>query len=73
MAGHSLGGASALTTMLADRRVLAGVNMDGMFHPALQTQMDRRFLMLGAQQHGQPGIDKSWDETWNISPAERAG
>ncbi|MGW1975578.1 alpha/beta hydrolase family protein [Streptomyces sp. NPDC001889] len=31
MAGHSIGGASAATAMAADRRVDAGINMDGSF------------------------------------------
>ncbi|XER99779.1 hypothetical protein HEP87_56525 [Streptomyces sp. S1D4-11] len=49
MAGHSLGGAAAAATMIADPRVLAGVNMDGAFHPApMPGQINRPFLMLGA-------------------------
>lgn len=31
MAGHSIGGASAATTMAGDQRVRAGANMDGSF------------------------------------------
>jgi dienelactone hydrolase len=65
VAGHSLGGAAAATTMLADRRVDAGANLDGSFQPALETDLARPFLMLGAgTQHGLPGQDPSWDETW---------
>lgn len=29
MAGHSIGGASALAAMTSDRRIRAGVNLDG--------------------------------------------
>lgn len=64
MAGHSLGGASTLAAMRADRRVRAGVNLDGPFLPALDTAMTRPFLMLGAEAHGRPGADPSWSRTW---------
>ncbi|HLL64447.1 MAG TPA: hydrolase [Micromonosporaceae bacterium] len=64
MAGHSLGGASAATTMVADHRVDAGVNMDGTFFAPV-TRLDRPFLMLGAEGHGEPGNDRTWDETWS--------
>lgn len=63
MAGHSLGGASAATTMTVDRRVDAGVNMDGTFFTPVDG-LDRPFLMLGAEGHGEPGNDASWDRTW---------
>lgn len=62
--GHSLGGAAAATTMLADSRVDAGVNMDGSFQPVLAQDLARPFLMLGAGTHGVPGADPSWDGTW---------
>jgi pimeloyl-ACP methyl ester carboxylesterase len=65
VAGHSLGGAAAATTMLADQRVDAGVNLDGSFQPALETDLARPFLVFGAgAQHGLPGQDPTWDETW---------
>ncbi|MEU9130355.1 alpha/beta hydrolase [Kitasatospora sp. NPDC048540] len=64
MAGHSLGGAAAAATMIADPRVRAGVNMDGSFHPdPMPGQINRPFLMLGA-----PPSDHSaggeWEQTW---------
>lgn len=64
VAGHSMGGAAAATTMLADPRVDAGVNLDGSFQPGLETDLARPFLMVGAGPHGAPGTDPSWDETW---------
>ncbi|OIV38225.1 alpha/beta hydrolase [Mangrovactinospora gilvigrisea] len=66
MAGHSLGGAAAATTMVADRRVRAGVNMDGAFHPALMPgQINRPFLMLGAAvDHPVGGDDTTWQQSW---------
>ena len=62
--GHSIGGSSAAETMLRDRRVDAGINMDGTFFPPVTTGLNRPFLMLGAERHGEPGTDLSWDVTW---------
>ncbi|WP_433177495.1 alpha/beta hydrolase family protein [Actinoallomurus sp. CA-150999] len=67
MAGHSLGGAAAATTMIADPRVRAGVNMDGTFHPAPRPgQINRPFLMLGAAVNHAPGGDDYtvWEQAW---------
>ncbi|MER5642140.1 alpha/beta hydrolase [Kitasatospora sp. NPDC002227] len=59
MAGHSLGGAAAAATMIADPRVLAGVNMDGTFHPVpMPGQIDRPFLMLGT------AANTDWERPW---------
>ncbi|MFJ9108725.1 alpha/beta hydrolase family protein [Streptomyces sp. NPDC102283] len=68
MAGHSIGGNAAASTMAADRRVDAGVNMDGMFFdPAPVRGLDGRpFLMLGTDPgHGPGGGDTSWDDAWD--------
>ncbi|MGV9776539.1 alpha/beta hydrolase family protein [Streptosporangium sp. NPDC003464] len=62
MAGHSLGGDAAAATMAADRRVRAGVNLDGTFHPA--PALHRPFLLLGSQADHVPGKDHTWDEGW---------
>lgn len=66
MAGHSLGGAAAAATMIADPRVRAGVNMDGSFHPApIPGQINRPFLMLGtAANHPAGGHDTTWEQAW---------
>jgi predicted dienelactone hydrolase len=61
--GHSIGGAAAATTMLADPRVDAGVNLDGSFQPALTQDLPRPFLMLGAENAG-PGQRADWEQTW---------
>ncbi|MGW4518227.1 alpha/beta hydrolase family protein [Streptomyces sp. NPDC004393] len=69
MAGHSLGGAAAATTMIADPRVRAGVNMDGTFHPApMPGQINRPFLMLGAAVNHAPGGDDYtvWEQSWAV-------
>ncbi|MFJ5829270.1 alpha/beta hydrolase family protein [Streptomyces sp. NPDC093089] len=68
MAGHSIGGASAATAMVADPRVDAGVNMDGAFWEDLPVEglRGRPFMMLGThdETHLPGGTDTSWDRTW---------
>ncbi|MEV0585513.1 alpha/beta hydrolase [Nonomuraea sp. NPDC050310] len=64
MAGHSIGGASALPAMLADARVKAGINMDGRQSPALTVPFDRPFMLLGGEQ-SVPGGDIGWGPTWD--------
>lgn len=68
MAGHSIGGASAATAMVADRRIDAGINMDGAFWDRLPAEglRGRPFMMLGTDDamHRPGGTDTSWDRTW---------
>ncbi|MFI8961592.1 alpha/beta hydrolase family protein [Streptomyces sp. NPDC053493] len=68
MAGHSIGGASAATAMVADRRIDAGVNMDGAFWDTLPAGGlgGRPFLFLGTddEMHRPGGQDPTWDTTW---------
>jgi predicted dienelactone hydrolase len=61
--GHSIGGAAAATTMLADPRVVAGVNLDGSFRPALTQDLSRPFLLVSAEDRV-PGTRPDWDQTW---------
>lgn len=62
MAGHSAGGAAALSTMLADSRVDAGVDMDGTTYDQLPGGgLARPFLFLGTQAEHSPGQDSTWD------------
>lgn len=65
MAGHSIGGASAIAAMAADPRIRAGVNMDGgNATPVPATGLGgRSFLLLGAQERG-PGGNATWDRDW---------
>ncbi|MEU8706062.1 alpha/beta hydrolase [Streptomyces sp. NPDC048565] len=66
-AGHSIGGSASASTMLADSRVDAGINMDGtFFEPVPASGLDERpFLMLGTDADHAPGsLDTSWDEGW---------
>ncbi|MFE2410930.1 alpha/beta hydrolase family protein [Kitasatospora sp. NPDC059408] len=66
MAGHSIGGAAAAATMIADPRVRAGVNMDGKFYPVpVPGRINRPFLMLGeTDTHVADGFDTTWGQTW---------
>jgi dienelactone hydrolase len=66
MAGHSIGGAAAAATMIADPRVRAGVNKDGKFYPApMPGQINRPLLLLGvADSHSPGGSDTTWGQTW---------
>lgn len=75
--GHSAGGVTATRVMRADRRILAGANLDGFFefgdnHPELG--VDRPFLLMGAAAHPeQPPLfgkvrthlsDPGWASFW---------
>jgi dienelactone hydrolase len=68
MAGHSLGGAAAIPAMLADSRVLAGINMDGSLHvPVPDAGLSRPFLFLGKESNYTPGSGgsvESWERDW---------
>ncbi|MGI5423514.1 alpha/beta hydrolase family protein [Streptomyces sp. CA-179760] len=67
IAGHSIGGAAAAATMATDRRVRAGVDLDGDFflHPAATGLGRRPFMMLGAESTHSPGSEKTdWPEAW---------
>ncbi|GAA3135527.1 lipase [Streptosporangium carneum] len=67
MAGHSIGGDSAARTMAADRRVRAGVNMDGTFFAPVPASGlgGRPFMMLGTETLHRPGgEDTTWDRDW---------
>ena len=56
MAGHSLGGAAAIATLLADSRVRAGIDMDGATHaPIPDHGLSRPFMFLGKQSNYTPG------------------
>ncbi|MGI5489131.1 alpha/beta hydrolase family protein [Microtetraspora malaysiensis] len=62
MAGHSFGGDASAATIAVDKRVRAGVNLDGTFHPAVT--LDRPFLLMGSQADHIPGRDDTWDDSW---------
>ncbi len=70
MAGHSAGGSATATAMAADRRIKAGVNVDGPFFGTVS--LDRPILLL-ASPIGEKYYSPTWDETWPrlTGPKER--
>lgn len=66
MAGHSIGGDATSTTLRTDRRVRAGVNLDGTINtPLTASGLHRPFLLLGAESIHKPGSsDPTWQAAW---------
>ena len=68
MAGHSIGGAAAIAAMVADSRIRAGIDMDGMVPtPIPDGGLSRPFLFLGKQANYTPGGEGSvttWERDW---------
>ncbi|MCE0447243.1 hypothetical protein LT493_31765 [Streptomyces tricolor] len=73
MYGHSAGGITAAETMRADRRIDAGINMDGTlqyssteFLPVALEGLDRPFMLMGKA--NQTHLNKpSWQSFWDRS------
>ncbi|HEY8981373.1 MAG TPA: alpha/beta hydrolase [Streptomyces sp.] len=65
VAGHSVGGATAVPAMAADPRFRAGANLDGgFFSPVPPSGLGARpFLMLGTHSTHHPG-NETWDLAW---------
>ncbi|GAA0629790.1 hypothetical protein GCM10010174_57690 [Kutzneria viridogrisea] len=61
--GHSLGGATAAAAIRADRRLRAGVNLDGSLLPPVTAGTERPFLLFGSDP-GPGSEDPSWDQFW---------
>ena len=67
MAGHSIGGASAIAAMLNDSRVRAGVNMGGTTYARIpKGGFSRPFLFLGSAQRVPGERDNSWSRDWRL-------
>ncbi|MFG3436172.1 alpha/beta hydrolase family protein [Nonomuraea sp. NPDC047897] len=65
MAGFSLGGNTVSQVMAADRRVRAGVNLDGTVMPEVPAEPVRRpYLMVGTERNHTPAGDGSWKTFW---------
>ncbi|WP_194917367.1 alpha/beta hydrolase family protein [Catenulispora rubra] len=63
--GHSMGGATSAWAMLDDRRIRAGINLDGsLYGPVLNAGLDRPFLFMCSQLHDLTD-DPSWAQTWS--------
>jgi hypothetical protein len=65
MAGHSIGGDSAAAAMGADRRIRAGINMDGTINTPI-AGLSRPFLLMGTVATHTPDstVDASWQQEW---------
>jgi hypothetical protein len=70
MAGHSIGGAAAISAMLADSRIRAGIDMDGSTHARIPDHgLSRPFLFLGKESPGTPGKKSAvstWERDWML-------
>ncbi|MEU8858228.1 alpha/beta hydrolase [Streptomyces sp. NPDC088922] len=69
VAGHSVGGASALPSLLADSRIRAGIDIDGTTQvPVPDSGLSRPFLFLGRQSQYTPGSGggavATWERDW---------
>ncbi|WP_030686576.1 alpha/beta hydrolase family protein [Streptomyces sp. NRRL B-1347] len=64
--GHSIGGAATIALMNTDRRVRAGMNMDGGIQIKPEGLRGRPFLMLGTQQTTQPDDPYDWAGAWPL-------
>ncbi|MPY57454.1 alpha/beta hydrolase family protein [Streptomyces spongiae] len=68
MAGHSVGGASTSTAMVADSRIRAGIDIDGTAElPIPDSGLSRPFLFLGRQSAYTPGGGgpaAAWERDW---------
>ena len=82
MAGHSIGGAATIATMLADSRIRAGIDMDGATTASIPGHgLSRPFLFLGkqsnytpgspgpvttSQRRRKPGAVTTWEHDWEL-------
>ena len=70
MAGHSAGGAAAISAMLADSRIRAGIDMDGATHARIPDHgLSLPFLFLGKQSNYTPGSGgavTTWERDWKL-------
>ena len=73
MAGHSIGGAAAIAAMLADSRVLAGIDLDGATAAPIPDEgLSGAFLFLGKQSNYTPGTPGkksaviTWERDWKL-------
>ncbi|BEL04155.1 hypothetical protein Q0Z83_023460 [Actinoplanes sichuanensis] len=64
MFGHSLGGSTAAAVMHDDRRLKAGVNLDGTLVGARAVGGSDRPFLLVSSDHGVGAEDPTWDTFW---------
>ncbi|MFI7636790.1 alpha/beta hydrolase family protein [Nonomuraea sp. NPDC049400] len=64
MVGYSAGGNSTAHALQADKRLKAGVNLDGTFKPYAPA-LKQPFLLIGNPTSHEPtGKDESWPQSW---------
>ncbi|EMT69444.1 Alpha/Beta hydrolase protein [Fusarium oxysporum II5] len=62
--GHSIGGATAVSTLFSDERIKGVINLDGdMLGPVVKTGLDKPLFLIGRPYSREQG--PSWNETWN--------
>ena len=64
MYGHSLGGATAVTTMSLDQRIVGAVNLDGSLWGQVVSHGLQCPVLFFAHQGKNLTTDPSWQETW---------
>ncbi|WP_432993247.1 alpha/beta hydrolase family protein [Dactylosporangium sp. CA-233914] len=62
MFGWSKGGTATALVMLADRRVRAGLSLDGPMQPLITTDLDRPFMLMTAEftRAAEPSVAQFW-------------
>lgn len=61
--GHSFGGATAAAVVHSDKRVVGGLDLDGMLvDPILSTDITKPFILAGRKGHD--AEDPSWNQFW---------
>jgi dienelactone hydrolase len=65
MAGHSLGGATAAASMLADTRIAAAVNLDGTLFGGVLHKNFSSPLMIMSHEGKTLSTDDSWTQAWS--------
>lgn len=61
--GHSFGGATAAAVLHSDKRVVGGLDLDGMLiDPILSTDITKPFILAGRKGHD--AEDPSWNQFW---------
>lgn len=61
--GHSFGGATAAAVIHSDKRVVGGLDLDGMvIDPIMSTDITKPFILAGRKGHD--AEDPSWNKFW---------
>ncbi|KAL7953408.1 Alpha/Beta hydrolase protein [Trichoderma compactum] len=61
--GHSFGGATSASVINADKRVIGGLDLDGMvMDPVLSSNVAKPFILVGHEGHDDE--DASWNQFW---------